>query len=245
MQDGGVDNFHRRVWTPANMVRADPIRGEPVPATSPASRARRAVDVRLLIGIALVVGSVAGVVGIVSASDRRVAVYAAASTLAPGDRIEPADLVVRQVALDDAESLYLTPGDVPSGGLVVASVVRTGELVPRASLGSSDGRHSTTLVLQLSGRVSAAVVAGALVDVWSAPAATADVSSLGSFGPPTVLTADAVVVRVVDDEGIVASSDGDAVEVLVPRTRIARILQAIANGDALAVVPAGIPLGDE
>jgi hypothetical protein len=28
----------------------------------------------------------------------------------------------------------------------------------------------------------------------------------------------------------------------VPRTRVARLLQAIANGDALAVVPAGLPL---
>ena len=42
------------------------------------------LDVRLLIGIGLVVASVAGVVAIVSAADRRVTVYAAADTLAPG-----------------------------------------------------------------------------------------------------------------------------------------------------------------
>jgi hypothetical protein len=59
-----------------------------------------------------------------------------------------------------------------------------------------------------------------------------------------VLASDAVVVRVIDDEGIIAGSDGDSVEVLVPRVRIARLLQAIANGDALAIVPAGIPLSE-
>jgi hypothetical protein len=89
------------------------------------------------------------------------------------------------------------------------------------------------------------VVPGAIVDVWSAGAASQDVTSLGAFGPPIVLATDAIVVRVVDDEGIIAGSDGNAVEVLVPRIRIARLLQAIANQDALAIVPAGIPLSDQ
>ena len=152
--------------------------------------------------------------------------------------------MLRQVSLDGAEELYLAPGDLPDDGLVVGAVVRAGELVPSAAVASVEGDRSTSLVLELSGRVSAAVVPGAIVDVWAAPQSSGEVASQGAFGPPIVLTADAVVVRVVDDEGIVAASDGDAVEVLVPRSRIARLLQAIANGDALAVVPAGIPLGD-
>jgi hypothetical protein len=56
-----------------------------------------------------------------------------------------------------------------------------------------------------------------------------------------VLSADAVVTRVLHPEGIVSAADGESVEVLVPRARIARLLQAIADGAALAVVPAGIP----
>jgi hypothetical protein len=210
-----------------------------------AIRRRPAFDIRLLIGLALVVGSVAGVIAIVSASDRRTTVYAAASSLSPGDRIDDGDLVLRQVSLDSAETLYLEPGDVPDGGLVVGAVVRAGELVSRSAVASVEGGRSTSLVLELSGRVSAAVVPGAMVDVWAAPQSSGEVASQGAFGPPVVLTADAVVIRVVDDEGIVAASDGDAVEVLVPRNRIARLLQAIANGDALAVVPAGIALGDQ
>ncbi|MEO5919543.1 MAG: hypothetical protein ABIQ01_00225 [Pseudolysinimonas sp.] len=215
-----------------------------MPDAATASRRRPVFDARLLIGLALVIGSVAGVVGIVSAGDRRATLYAAASSLSPGDRIDAGDLVLRQVALDGASDLYLTPGDVPGEGLIVGAGVRGGELVPRSAVGSIQGERSTSLVLQLSGRVSAAVVPGAIVDVWSAPAAARDVAVSGDFGPPIVLTADAVVVRLVEDDGIVASSDGDTVEILVPRVRIARLLQAIANGDALAVVPAGIPLGD-
>lgn len=229
------------------MVLARPDPRSPVPdaPTAIASRRRPTVDVRLLIGLSLVIGSVGGVVALVSAGDRRVTVYAASSSLSPGDRIDSGDLVLRQVSLEDASGLYLTPTDLPHEGLVIGAVVHSGELVPLSAVGSIQGERSTSLVLQLSGPVSAAVVAGAVVDVWSAPSAASDVASSGEFGPPVVLTADAVVVRLVDDEGIVASSDGDAVEVLVPRIRIARLLQAIANGDALAVVPAGIPLGDQ
>jgi hypothetical protein len=201
-------------------------------------------DIRLIIGLALVIGSIAGVLAIVSAGDRRTAIYAAADDLSPGDHIDSGDFILRQVSLDEAERLYLAPGDVPDDGLVIAVTVRSGELVPRAAVASVEGERSTSLVLQLSGRVSAAVVPGAAVDVWAAAEAPDGIGGSGAFGPPVVICADAVVVRIVEDEGLVASSDGDAVEVLVPRTRVARLLQAIANDAALAIVPAGIPLSD-
>jgi hypothetical protein len=243
--NAGVDNFShiRRRAVTIVLARPDPRRF--VPAASAASRHRHvAIDVRLIIGIVLVIGSIAGVMAVVSASDHRVTVYAASSSLSPGDRIDTGDLTLRQVSLDSSGALYLAPDDLPDDGLVAVAVVRAGELVPLSAVGSRAGERSTSLVLHLDVRVSSAVVPGALVDVWSAAATSEDIASLGAFGPPTVLASDAVVVRVVDDEGIIAGSDGDSVEVLVPRLRIARLLQAIANGDALAIVPAGIPLGD-
>ena len=203
------------------------------------------IDVRLIIGIVLVVGSIAGVFAVVSAADRRVTVYAAASGMSPGDRIDEADLLLRQVSLEAAHDVYIGPGDLPADGLIAVAVVRAGELVPRSAVGSEAGEQSTSLVLQLNLRVGSAVVPGALVDIWSAAQAGGDVADIGAFGPPIVLAADAIVVRIVDKEGIIAGSDGDSVEVLVPRIRIARLLQAIANEDALAIVPAGIPLGHQ
>ena len=206
-------------------------------------RRRFGVDPRLIIGVGLVVASVAGVVGVVQASDRRVTVYAAASTLAPGDRVDADDLLPRRVALDVAAGLYLAEGDLPEGGVVATAVVREGELVPMSALGTSAGSDATTIVLQLAGRVSASVEAGALVDVWASSGESVDPSTglAGPAMPPAVLAPDAVVTRVLRPEGIVTAGDGEAVEVLVPRARIARLLQAIADGDALAVVPAGIP----
>lgn len=218
---------------------------------------RRAPDLRLVLGVLLVVGSVAGVLGVVSAADQRVTVYAAASTLTPGQRIDRGDLVERAVALDGSESLYLRLGELPRDGLVVTEAVAEGQLLPTSAVGSALGVRSTSVVLQLATRVSGAVVPGALVDLWSAPkgssqsAARAGTSATEETGAsltpaplvPTVLVAGATVVRVIDASGSFASdSKGSQLEVLVPRGKVARVLQAIADGDALAALPAGIPI---
>lgn len=203
-----------------------------------ASASRRYLDIRLLIGVGLVIASVAGVMTLVSAADARTVVYAAAGPLAPGDRVEAADLVERSVALDGAEELYLTEGDLPPEGIVVAQPVADGELIPVSAAGRVDGLRATAVVLSLGNGVSSAVVPGTAVDVWGAASGDG-----GDFGPPVVLVAGATVVRVVEDESVVAgAAHGVLIEVLVPRSRVARLLSAIANGDALAVVPAGLPL---
>ena len=229
---------------------------------------------RLVLGVLLVVGSVAGVYGIVAAADRRVTVYAAASALTPGERIDAGDLVQRSVALDGSDRLYLSAGSIPSGGLVVTQPVAKGELLPTSAVGSTAGVRSTSLVLQLATRVSGAVVPGASIDIWAAPspdavgpvAGSAPSSDGGATGAssggsgdasqdpdaattdataPTVLVSGATVVKVLDDSGgFSVASSGSSVEVLVPRSRVARLLEAIAQKAALSVVPAGIPIAE-
>ena len=233
----------------------------------PFSKAGRgAPDLRLVLGVLLVAGSVAGVYGIVAAADRRVTVYAAASALTPGERIDAGDLVQRSVALDGADRLYLAAGRIPSGGLVVTQPVAKGELLPTSSVGSTSGVRSTSLVIQLATRVSGAVVPGATIDIWAAadPDAVATVAPSGTPGTsgaaasdstdatapvdttaPTVIVSGATVVKVLDESGgFSVASAGSSVEVLVPRSKVARLLQAIAQKASLAVVPAGIPIAE-
>jgi hypothetical protein len=234
--DGHVDNFRGPAQAPATMADMSESR-------TPSRRRRSPLDPRLLIGIGLVAVSVAGVVALVGAADHRITVYAAGATIAPGQHVGADDLVVRQVALEDAPALYLTASDLPASGLVATSVIRRGELVPRSAVGSVEGTDSTAVVLPLAGDVSESVVAGAAVDVWGTAAGSDEPGAMeGGGAPPVVIVPDATVVRVVQDDGFVSAADGRSIEVLVPRSRVARVLQAIADGDALAVVPAGIPL---
>lgn len=217
----------------------------PIPSSARAPRRRPFADPRLLVGLLLVIASIAATVGIVAAVDRRTEVYAAAGPLQPGQRIAAADLVVRGVALDGSDRLYLGVGRMPRGGLVVTRPVAQGELVPASSVGRTSDVDATSLVLPLATRVSAAVRPGADVDVWSAPpAATSGASGADAADPPAVLVAGATVVRVIDDDqGLSVDRAGGAVEVRLPRGRVARVLAAIAADEQLAVVPAGMPLG--
>jgi ABC-type molybdate transport system substrate-binding protein len=69
-------------------------------ARRPVSKAGRdSRDLRLVLGVLLVIGSVAGVYGIVATADRRVTVYAAAAALTPGVRFAAAEVVQRSVSL--------------------------------------------------------------------------------------------------------------------------------------------------
>ncbi|CAN5217742.1 hypothetical protein BH11ACT4_BH11ACT4_02590 [soil metagenome] len=202
----------------------------------PAKRKSFAFDPRLAIGLLLVVASVAGVVAIVSAADSSVRVYAARDLLAPGDRVLPGDLEERSVRLDSTAALYLAPGDVPAAGFVVTRPVAEGELVPASAVGSVDGLRLTSVVLTMDGQFAASVQPGSVVDVWSA-----EQTDSNHFGPPAVIVPGATVVRLVEADSIVAADRSVGIEVLVPRSKVARVLEAIANDDAISIVPASIP----
>lgn len=194
-------------------------------------------DPRFAIGVGLVTLSVLGVVGVVSVADTSVQVYAARSTLSPGDRIDAGDLVPRSVRLGATSSLYLSEHEVPRDGLVVTKAVAAGELVPASAVGNAAGLRVASIVVTVRGQLAQSIVAGAVVDLWSARE-----TDNSAFGPPSVLVSSATVVRVIQSEGIIADRSGNSVEVLVPRTKTARVLEAIANADAISLVPVSIPV---
>ncbi|TFD88755.1 hypothetical protein E3T61_11455 [Cryobacterium lactosi] len=215
-------------------------RGQPAGSGRPATptRTRFWFDPRFGVGLVLVVASIVGVSVVVAGSDRTVAVYAARVSLAVGDRLDAADLVETDVRLGAAGELYLTPARLPADGLLVTRTVTAGELVPAAAVGSRAGEGVTSLVLELRGRLSAGLEAGSVVDVWSA----GEVES-GVFGPPTVLVGRAAIVRILEPTGLIQSGGGRAVEVLVPKDKVAAVLEAIANDDALSLVAVNAPIG--
>ncbi|MBX3092534.1 MAG: hypothetical protein KF801_08485 [Cryobacterium sp.] len=194
-------------------------------------------DPRLTVGIILVIVSVVGVYGIVQASDRSVFVYSTASELSPGDRIYAGDLDVASVRLGEVGDRYLREGDVPTDGLLVTRAVSAGELVPASAVGSGASIRVASVVVAVSGQLSRSIVPGAVVDVWSS-AQTDD----RRFGPPAVLVGSATVVRVLESTSLVADRGAIGVEILVPRDRIARVLQAVADDDAMSLVPVSIPV---
>jgi hypothetical protein len=194
-------------------------------------------DPRFAIGLGLVVVSVLGALALVSAADTSVQVVVARSALSPGDRIDEGDLVIQSVRLDGAETRYRSSDEVPDAGFVVTRAVSAGELVPASAVGNPAGVRLASVVVSVQSELARSIAAGASVDLWSAHE-----TENGVFGPPAVLVSSATVVRVVQRDGIIADRGGASVEVLVPRTKIARVLEAIANQDAISLVPMSIPV---
>ena len=193
-------------------------------------------DPRFAIGIALVVASVAGVLVVVASADNSATVYAARTPLSVGDRITADDLVEQSVRLGTLTDKYLDDDAIPADGLIVTRTVAQGELVPASAVGSTVGERIASVVITVNSRLPHAVDAGSVVDVWAAREGEA-----GTFGPPSVLVPSATVVQVIEADGIIAGATAVNVELLVPRARTARILEAIANSDALSLVPVALP----
>ncbi|PSL38837.1 flagellar basal body P-ring formation chaperone FlgA [Labedella gwakjiensis] len=194
----------------------------------------RAVDVRLVIGAALVLASIGGVWAVVSSSDRSVAVYAASSTIVAGDTIEVADLSVLHVSLGDAQKLYVETGAVADGAVATRTVF-AGELVPEDAIGAPQDVSSAQVVVTVAGQLPAGVAAGREVDVWSSGGS--DASDGRDREPPSVLVTGATVSRIVEDEGLVSGSGDVSVELALPEGAVAVVLAATASGDTLALVP--------
>jgi len=214
-------------------------REEAGPARAGSStRPRFWFDPRFALGLVLVIASIVGVAVVVAGSDQTVAVYAARVPLTVGDRLDTADLVETRVRLGAGDTLYLTPARIPAGGLTVTRTIGTGELVPTSAVGDRSGESVTSLVVDLRGRLSTGLAAGSVVDVWSAREADGE-----SFGPPAVLVGRASIVRILEPTGLIQSGGGLAVEVLVPKGKVAQVLEAIANEDAISIVAVNAPIG--
>ncbi len=217
-------------------MKPRPESGAGRPASS--TRPRFWVDPRFALGLVLVIASIVGVAAVVAGNDRTVAVYAAREPLTVGDRLDVADLVETRVRLGAGDALYLTPTRIPADGLTVTRTIGAGELVPTSAVGARSGESMTSLVVDLRGRLSTGLAAGSVVDVWSAGEAEGE-----SFGPPAVLVGRASIVRILEPTGLIQSGEGLSVEVLVPKGKVAQVLEAIANEDAISIVAVNSPIG--
>lgn len=197
-------------------------------------RTRRAWfgDVRFLVGVALVILSVAGVWLLVSSSRQTTPVLQTTRTLVPGEEISSADFQVVEVGLGALTDSYLAPQDLDAG-MVATRTVPKGELVPRTATGTAEEAGRTTVVVA-STALPAGVDAGTVVELWHAPL----LEDGRSFDAPRILIADAVVATVAESEGMLSQAEVH-VELVIDRADVADVLAAITGGAALSIVPAG------
>lgn len=188
-------------------------------------------DVRLFIGVVLVVASVGGVWAVIASARITTHAVVAERLLLPGDSVGEGDVRTVEVGLAEITASYVRDIDDVVGRSVTRPVA-AGELVP---LAATDRRapDTTSVVVNSAAPVPAGVAAGHAVDLWTTSAGSDD-----EIAPPRILVAGAIVAAV-EEPSSSLSSAGPSVEIVVPRSSVADVLAAQTAGDTLSVIPAG------
>jgi len=206
--------------------------------TAAAARLRKPSwkDPRLLVGVLLVLASVAGVISLVGAADRTVQVYVAREGIAVGQKVSKDDLAITKVRLDDVESGYVTvESGVPEGKVAIQRIARN-QLLPKESLGDADALDRKPVAVTVEDSLPAQAVPGSRVDVWvSLPDAR------NGFAEPRLLLPGAEIAQVTEGSSALGASKQTVVLVLVTDEQMPKLLGAQANKAKVAVVwnPAG------
>lgn len=188
-------------------------------------------DPRLLVGILLVLASIAGVISLVGAADRTTEAFAAREPIAVGEKLTADKLNRVRVRLGDVEQHYLTPEAGLAEGLVAVQRIGKDQLVPRDSTGQIDLLDRKPVAVTVDEALPAQAVAGSRVDVWVAPP-----DARNGFSQPALLLPGAEIAQVTPGSTALGSARSTVVMVLVTDSQMPGLLGAQANKAKISVV---------
>lgn len=200
-------------------------------------------DLRVAVGLFLVLVSVAVGARIVATAGHLTPVYVAAHDLAPGEQLTPGDLAVARVRLDGGGSRYLAASGAAPVGYVVNRVVGAHELLPAAALSPSAALTDTRMVTVpvQAGHLPADLGRGDLVDVYVTPR-----SAAGRAVPaPTLVLSRAAVDSREGGSRTFGGESALAVVLVVDASAVPSVVHAVESGviDLVRVPPAAAGSG--
>ncbi len=208
----------------------------PVPGSAPRRiRPPRWLDLRLVLGVLLVLGSVLLGARVVAAADATVPVWSAAGDLAAGTVLAAGDLVAVDVRLDDVAGAYLATSTRPEGR-TLARAVRNGELLPRTALEEPAELVQLALPVQ-AGYVPPGLDRGQVVDVYAVADPAAGATATGDGSVALVVAAAPVQAVSGRTEGVLSTATTTVqVVVSVPVDQAPVVLEAIGGRPLVVVV---------
>lgn len=184
-----------------------------------------------MVGILLVLASVAGVVYLIGSADRTTEVYAARDGIAVGEPVTPDNVVRVKVRLGDTEQHYITASDGLPAGTVAVQRIAKDQLVPRASLGDVDQLNRKPVAIQVEQSLPSQAVPGARVDVW-----VAQPDAKNGYSEPKLVLPGAEIAEVATGSTALGSSKTTVLMVLVEDSQMPALLGAQANEAKISVV---------
>lgn len=194
-------------------------------------------DSRLVVGLVLVLLSMAIGAKVIASVNDTVPMYAAAAALVPGQPVGQKDVKRVDVQLGANGGRYVAADHDIAVNTFALRDIRPGELLPRSALGSKSDVNLKPVSVPVDGGGAAQLTAGSIVDVWvNAKDAS---SSSDKFGNPVKTLQGATVVRTPDTTGggLGAASGTTAVQVMVPDAGVQALIAAIDQGARITLVP--------
>lgn len=193
-------------------------------------------DTRLLVGVLLVLLSVAGGVRVISAMDESTPVYAAARVILPGQEVDTEDVVPVRVRMHEPMSHYVDATQVLAPGTVALRPVNQGELVPASSLGTASEALDKTVTVPIDPAAAQTLTVGTVVDVW---VSRRDPDGVGTaYLDPELLLSRAVVARTPTSSNSLGMGVGRAaVQVIVPADRVGAVISSVDQEAKVTLVP--------
>lgn len=189
-------------------------------------------DPRLVVGLLLVLTSIAAVVLLISALNRTEPYYVAVHDLSVGQRVTNGDLVPVDVRLQDASQHYVSAETDLQEGDVLVQRVPKGQLLPTKAVGTADELDRSPVGIALETPLPAEAAAGSRVDVW-----VADQKASGrGYESPRKLVPGAEISKIDTTNSALGSSTGTTVHVLATPAQVEPLVDALGNSAKVTLV---------
>lgn len=194
-------------------------------------------DSRLVVGVVLVLLSMAVGAKAIAAADETVPMYAAAASLVPGQPVTQKDVRRVDVQLGVDRQRYVTADHDITADTFALRDVRPGELLPISALGTRAAVDLKPVSVPVSDGGAAQLTAGSVVDVWVN--ARDSTSATAKYGKPAKTLEAAPVAHTPDARGggLGDASGTTAVQIMVPEASVQTLIAAIDQGAKITLVP--------
>ena len=194
-------------------------------------------DTRLVVGVVLVLLSVAIGAKVIASADDTVPMYAAVASLVPGQPVTQKDVRRVDVQLGADRTRYVAADHDIAPDTFALRDVRPGELLPASALGTRADIDLKPVSVPVDSGAAAQLAAGSIVDVWVN--AKDPTSAAEKYGNPVKTLEAAPVVRTPDTSGggLGGASGTTPVQIMVPEASVQALIAAIDQGAKITLVP--------
>lgn len=194
-------------------------------------------DSRLVVGVVLVLLSMAIGAKVIASADDTVPMYAAVASLVPGQPVTQGDVRRVDVQLGSDRSTYVAADHDIAPDTFALRDVRPGELLPRSALGTRTDVDLKPVSVPVDTGAAGQLAVGSIVDVWVNARDTSSASE--KYGNPVKTLESAPVVRTPEaSSGALGGASGKtAVQIMVPEAGVQALIAAIDQGAKITLVP--------